>query len=202
VAYEGLQVGLDAARSAGDIRLEAYAQTMLGRIQLNRLELPDATDTFQTALRLARMCDWTGLLPFPESMLADALRRMGQLASARQHAEHATVLADHVGDACYQASSRRALSLVHIDQGDLVTGLSLLRDVPDFCRRLPDVYLWMQAWSVDAAAEVTTMRSLDESPIWIARLESIASSYGMRPFLEHARTYRERSLPHGRVTTS
>jgi DNA-binding SARP family transcriptional activator len=202
VAYERLQVGLDAARSAGNIRLEAYAQTMLGRSQLNRLELADAADTFQTALRLARACDWTGHLPFPESMLADTLRRMGQLVSARQHAEHATVLADHVGDACYQASSRRALSLVHIDQGDLDTGLGLLRDVPDFCRRLPDVYRWMQAWSVDAVAEVTTMRGLDESPIWIARLESIASSYGMRPFLDHARTYRERGLPRGRVTTS
>jgi DNA-binding SARP family transcriptional activator len=201
-AYEGLQVGLDAARSTSNIRLEAYAQTMLGRHQLNRLELADAADTFQTALRLTRSCDWTGHLPFPESMLADTLRRMGRLASARQHAEHATVLADHVGDACYQASSRRALSLVHIDEGRLDAGLGLLRDVPDFCRRLPDVYLWMQAWSVDAVAEVTATRGLDESSIWIDRLGSIASSYGMRPFLEHARTYRERSRPDGRVTTS
>jgi DNA-binding SARP family transcriptional activator len=200
-AHEGLQVGLDAARSTGNIRLAAYAQTMLGRHQLNRLELADAADTLRTALRLTRSCDWTGLLPFPESMLADTLRRMGQLASARQHAEHATVLADHVGDACYQASSRRALSLVHIDQGQLDTWIGLLRDVPDFCRRLPDVYLWMQAWSVDAVAEATTMRGLDDAPIWIDQLESISSSYGMRPFLQNARTYRERRQPRT-VTTS
>lgn len=201
-AREGLQVGLDAARSTADIRLEAYAQTMIGRHQLNQLELADAADTFQSALRLTRSCDWTGLLPFPESMLADTLRRMGSLARAHRHAEHATVLADHVGDACYQASSRRALSLVRIDQGQLDHGLALLRDVPDFCRRRPDVYQWMQAWSVDAVADVTATRGLPEAPTWIDRLETISSSYGMQPFLQRARTYRDRSRHRERTTTS
>jgi DNA-binding SARP family transcriptional activator len=109
-AREGLEVAREVARSRGNVRLEAYTTTMLARHHLGRLELADAADTFEHALRLTRACDWTGLLPFPESMLADTLRRMGHLDRARQHAEHATVLADHIGDACYQASSRRALA--------------------------------------------------------------------------------------------
>lgn len=192
-ASERLEVALDAARTAGNVRLEAYVRTMIGRHQLNQLELADAAETLATGLRLARSCDWTGLVPFPESMLADTLRRMGQLERAHQHAEHAIVLADHVGDACYQASARRALSLVWIDQGRFDDGLGLLTRVPDFCRRLPDVYQWMEAWSTDATADVTTRRGLPDAVGWVDRLERISSSFGLQPLLDRARTYRDRT---------
>lgn len=199
-ARDGLEAALDLARSRHDVRLQAYATTMLARHHLNRLDLAAAADTFQQALHRTRACDWTGLLPFPESMLADTLRRMGDLDRARQHAEHATVLADHVGDACYQASSRRALALVHVDQGRIDDGLKLLTDVPEFCRRLPDVYQWMHAWSIDAAADVTTARGMADGAAWVRRLEEISSSYGMKPFLERAHRYQTRSAPSGLLT--
>jgi DNA-binding SARP family transcriptional activator len=191
-ASEGFGRAMDAARRAGDVRLEAYVHTMVGRQQLGSMALADAVTSLETALRLARGCDWTGLLPFPESMLADALRRMGQLARAHQHAHHAAVLADHLDDPCYQASSVRALSLVRIDRGDVAEGLELLIGVPDFCRCRPDTYQWMRAWSLDAVADVTTARGMADGRAWTEQLGELAGSCGMQPFLERSQLYRER----------
>ena len=192
-ASEGLGRALDSARKAGDVRLEAYVQTMTGRHQLNSMALADAATSLQAALRVARSCDWTGLLPFPESLLADTLRRMGELPLARQHAEHAAVLADHLEDPCYQASSVRALGLVRIDQGEVVDGLKLLAGVPDFCRCRPDTYQWMRAWSLDAVADVTTARGLEGGSRWTEQLCDLAASCGMQPFLDRSELYRQRS---------
>lgn len=192
-AAECLGRALDHARGAGDARLEAYVQTMIGRHHLNGMALADAATSLENALRLARSCDWTALLPFPESMLADALRRMGELPRARQHAEHAAVLADHLDDPCYQASSVRALGLVRVDQGDVEEGIELLADVPDFCRCRPDTYQWMRAWTLDAVADVTTARGMDGSTRWSDQLEDLATACGMQPFIDRVEFYRHRN---------
>jgi DNA-binding SARP family transcriptional activator len=192
-AVDGLGRALDHARSTGNVRLEAYAHTMIGRHQLNDTALADAATSLGNALRLARGCDWTALLPFPESMLADTLRRMGELTRADQHAEHSVVLADHLGDPCYQASSVRALGLVRIDQGHVEVGLELLADVPDFCRCRPDTYQWMRAWTLDAIADVTTARGMQGSGTWSDQLADLATACGMQPFIHRVELYRRRN---------
>lgn len=194
-AAENLGCALDHARTAGDVRLEAYVQTMIGRHHLTGMALADAATTLDNALRLARNCDWTALLPFPESMFADALRRMGELLRARQHAEHATVLANHLDDPCYQASSIRALGLVRIDQGKIKEGVELLADIPEFCRCRPDTYQWMRAWTLDAVADVTSARGMEGSERWSDQLQQLATDCGMQPFIHRVEVYRRRTAP-------
>lgn len=187
-----LEAAATAGEVGGDARLAAYAATMLGRHHLLDDALPEATASLEDAMQLARSVDWTGLLPFPESMLADTCRRTHDLARAARLAEHATVLAEQVGDPCYAASAVRALGLVRTAAGDVEGGLTRLREGPAICGGVPGIYRWMHAWSVDAVADVTSRLDHPEAATWAARLDAVASPSGMTRFVERAAVYRTR----------
>lgn len=196
-AAELLGRALDAARSADDSRLEAYARTMTGRSLLGDASLADAVAALSAAVRTARRCEWTGLLPFPASMLADAARRMGRLEEARRHAEFAVALAEQVGDPCYEAGAARTDGLLRVARGEVDDGLGVVRAVPGFCRRHPDVYVWMRLWALDAAATATTSLGSPDASRWVEELREVATTLGMRPFVERAHDLSHDPVPGG-----
>ena len=182
----------EAAASAGDARLATYATTIRGRQHLTRDRLDEAVVTLRDGVRRARRCEWTGHVPFPESLLADALRRTGDLSTAAGHAEHAVVLAEQVGDPCYRACGLRSLGLVRVDQARVEEGLTILTDVPAFCASVPDAYRWMHAYALDATADATSGQALPDAADWVEASMSLAAALGLQPLLERSRTYRQR----------
>lgn len=196
-ARELLTAALDSARSVSDPRLGAFAQAMLGRDHLLHGDLDPAVGHLEASIDTARSAAWTGFVPFPESMLADATRQRGDLRGARELAEHALTIGRRIADPCWESVAGRSLGLIAVDEGRMHEGLALLADAPEQCRRLPDTWIWVEAWGLDATADVTTARGLEDGALWTARLSELASTHRMRRFAERARLYEGRGVAAG-----
>ena len=86
----------------------------------------------------------------------------------------------------------RGLGLVSLARGDLSRALELLMEAPKRCRRLPDTYLWIEAYALDALCSVAIERGLDTAPLWVDELQSISARRGLRELLLMATVYRAR----------
>jgi DNA-binding SARP family transcriptional activator len=182
-----LSRALEQAATGRDLRLEAYVLTMQGRRHLLRNRLHEADRHLQEALAVVRSLDWTAFRPFPESLLAESVRRTGDLARGRELAEHAYVMGEQVGDPCWESLALRTLGLLNVDSGDLVKGVAMLEQAPVRCRRLPDTYRWIEMWGYAALLDVGERHGLDATTSWRAQLETEASAMGMHPLVERAR---------------
>lgn len=177
---------LELARANGDLRLQAYTLTMLGRRHLLSNRLDEAGRRLEAALEVVRSLDWTAFLSFPESLLAELVRRRGDLPRGRDLAEHAYVLGEQVGDPCWESLALRTLGLVSVDAGDLDRGVAMLEQAPLQCRRLPDTWRWIEMWGYSALVDVGDRHDLEATAGWRTRLETEAIAMGMRPLAERA----------------
>ena len=175
---------LEFAGKERDLRLQAYALTMQGRRHLLSDRLDEADRDLNEALQVVSSLDWTAFRPFPEALLAESSRRAGDLRRGRDLAEHAYVLAEQVGDPCWESLSLRALGLLSIDGGDLDQGVAMLKQAPLQCRRLPDTWRWIEMWGYAALVDIGDRHHLDGTPNWQEQLETEAAAMGMRPLIE------------------
>ena len=65
-------------------------------------------------------------------------------------------------------------------------------DAPKLCRRLPDTYLWIEVYGLDALCSVAVDHGAEGAVGWINELERIAARRGIREPLLHATVYRAR----------
>ena len=72
----------------------------------------------------------------------------------------------------------RGLGLVAAAQGDLARALELLLEAPKVCRRLPDTYLWIEAYGLDALCAVAVEHGVEAAPRWVDELEATAAGSG------------------------
>jgi hypothetical protein len=98
----------------------------------------------------------------------------------------------YLGDPCWESMGARGLGLVAAARGDLDEGLALLEEAPRFCRRLPDSYLWVEAYGLDALCAVSVEHGLPSAPRWIEQLEQIAARGHFRELMVRALLYRSR----------
>jgi hypothetical protein len=70
--------------------------------------------------------------------------------------------------------------------------LDLLVDAPKLCRRLPDTYLWSEAYGLDALCSVALEYGAESTSQWIEELETVAARRGIRELLLRATVYRSR----------
>lgn len=178
---------LQQAGEERDLRLQAFGLSMQGRHHLLRDQLDDAAMHLHEALAVVRTLDWTAFRPFPESLLAESVRRTGDLSRGQELAEHAYVLGEQIGDPCWESLALRTLGLLSVDTGDLSRGLAMLQQAPVQCRRLPDTYRWIELWGYAALLDVGDRHGLAATATWRAQLEAEATAMGMRPMAERAR---------------
>lgn len=134
----------------------------------------------------------TAFAPWPESFRAELDLLRGDLDRAEERFEHAFALGCQVGDPCWESIAIRGLGLVAAARGDVSRALELLLDAPPVCRRLPDTYLWIEAYGLDALCSVAVEQGAEAAPRWIDELEATAATRGMRELLLHAALYRDR----------
>ena len=77
-------------------------------------------------------------------------------------------------------------------RGESSDALELLVDAPRLCRRLPDTYLWIEAYGLDALCAVAVEQGAEGVARWIDELASITARRGMRELLLRATVYRAR----------
>jgi DNA-binding SARP family transcriptional activator len=191
-AAERLRSGIERSDRTNSVHAGAYGRAMLGRLHVLRGELDDARHVLDEALDYVQRHGWTAFVPWPESFRAEVDLRVGDVDAAEERLEHAFALGCEVGDPCWESIAARGLGLVAAARGDMPRALELLADAPKLCRRLPDTYLWIEAYGHAALCAVALDHGAEASGLWIAELEKITARRGMRELLVHAMVYRAR----------
>jgi DNA-binding SARP family transcriptional activator len=191
-AGELLRSAIERARQLPSGQPLAHALTMLGRYHLLRGEIEDALHLLDQALGEAEARGMTAFVPWPESFRGELDLVLGDLDTAEARFEHAFALGCQVGDACWESIALRGLGLVAAARGDVPRALDLLVDAPKLCRRLPDTYLWIEAYGLDALCAVASEHRTETAGRWINELEAMAAQRGIRELLLRATVYRAR----------
>ena len=191
-ARESLKSGVDRALRLDTGQPLGQALTLLGRYHLMRGEIEDAVHVLDRALADAEARGMTAFIPWPESFRGEIDLTPGDLETAEARFEHAYALGCQVGDACWESIGIRGLGLVAAARGDGARALELLVDAPRLCRRLPDTYLWIEVYGLDALCAVAVDNGAEGAVGWINELERISARRGIRELLLRATVYRAR----------
>lgn len=154
-----------------------------------RGEVEDAVHLLDEALAARGM---TAFVPWPESFRGELDLILGDVGSAEARFEHAFALACQVGDPCWESIALRGLGLTAAARGEFPSALELLVEAPKLCRRLPDTYLWIEAYALDALCAFAVEHRAGAAGRWIDELEAIAARRGIRELLLRATLYRTR----------
>lgn len=168
----------------------ALARSFLGRLHLLRGELDLAATFLTRSIDDARKAAWTSFLPWPESLLAEIQLRRGDPPAAEGMFEHAFAMARELGDPCWESISARGLGLATVLKGDVDAGLHLLEEAPRLCRRLPDSYLWVEAYGLEALCGVALAHGSPSAARWIASLAEVSERAGFRELSVRALLHR------------
>lgn len=177
-AEQDLLDAVAGADGAGLIAPAAFARSFLGRLHLLRGELDEAEYALRVSIEQALAIGWTSMVPWPRALLADVGLRRGDLDAAGEMFEYAFTMGRQLGDPCWESVGARGLGLVAISRGDVEPGVRMLEQAPALCRRLPDSYLWIEAYGMEAMCAVAVDQHLPEAGRWIAELETLAAGAG------------------------
>ena len=197
-----LHSSVERSRRTDSARLQAYALSMLGRFHLARGDIETARMVFDETLALVEVRGWTAFRPWPEAFRGEIDLIDGDVQAARERFEHAFAVGREVGDPCWESISMRGLGLVAAAEGDVTRALEHLLEAPRLCRRLPDTYLWIEAYGLDALCRVGLEHGAESVPVWIDQLAAVAASRGMRELLLRATLYRARLGDPGAFTVA
>ena len=123
---------------------------MHAKLHVLREELDEAAVLLDRALELVDARGLNSFRSLPESFRAEIDLRHGHVDAAADAFEHAFALGCEIGDPCWESIATRGRGLVAVERGDVERGLELLVEAPRLCRRLPDTYLWIEAYGLDA----------------------------------------------------
>ena len=191
-ASRALLEALRLAEAADAGAPPAGARTFIGRGHLLRGELPAARDALDRAVELARRLRWTAFIPLPESLLAEVDLAEGRTEDAAAKFEHAYELSIQLGDPCWEGMAARGLGLVTDQRGDREGAIRWVAEARTRCVRLPDAWLWVEAYCLDALSALAQDERRPEAAQWIGDLEALAARTGMREMVARAYLHRGR----------
>jgi DNA-binding SARP family transcriptional activator len=191
-AVELLRSSIARSENARSPEAEVFGRTMLAKLHFLRAEIAEATALLDLTLVLVETHVLTSFRPWPESFRAEIDLVQGDVEAADRAFEHAFALGCEVGDPCWESIAARGRGLVAVERGDVEQGLELLEEAPRLCRRLPDTYLWIEAYSLDALCRAAVEHDRDSAGRWIDELEAIAARRGLRELLARAYVHRAR----------
>jgi tetratricopeptide (TPR) repeat protein len=171
-------------------QVNAWVWTFTGRLHLLRQDLDQARECLTKGLDSARTLRWTAFVPLPEALLADVDLVQGRVEAASAAYDHAHALALQLGDPCWEGLAARGLGLVAAHQGDAATALHWITEARHRCVRLPDAYLWVEGYCLDALCTLALDLQRIEAPQWIHDLEALATRTGMRELVARAYAHR------------
>lgn len=190
-ALEVLSTAVDRADASGARDASIFARSFLGRLHVLRGEVDEAEAVLGPAAQEARD-RWIALLPFLEALLAETELMTGAIPAAERRLERAFVMGRQLDDACLESITTRGLGLAAVAAGDVGRGYELLVSAPRLSRRLPDSYLWIEAYGLDALCRVAVEHRPAQAPGWVAQLERLAARCGMRELLAWSLLHRSR----------
>lgn len=191
-ALEALEQAVGLARTVGERSIEAWALTFIGRSHLLRGELAEARGALEPALKIVRQLRWTAFLPLPETFLADVDLAEGSTDAAAAAYEHAYALALQLGDPCWEGVAARGIGLVANRRGNRDEALRWVIEARVRCVRLPDAWLWVEGYCLDALCTLSIEQHRPDAKRWIGDLQVLATRTGMRELVARAYAHRAR----------
>lgn len=181
-------------RALGKSRVEGWAEAFLGRTRLLRGELDLARVSLVRALEICRAAGWVSFAPWPQALLAQVDLEEGRIDAASEGFEAAFAVGCQLGDPCWEGMGARGIGLVRMARGDIEGGLAWLDDARIRCIRIPDAYVWIHAFCLDALCAAGVAHGPAASARrWVSDLEAVAARSGMREMLVRAQLHRIRS---------
>lgn len=168
------------SRLAGDPRREAFGRSMLGRLALIRGDLALAAEQLEASIHLAERDHWLSFLPWPQALEGELQLVEGDPAAAAVTLEQAFARACQVGDPCWEGISARGLALVAEATGETERAFDVLSEARSRCNRLPDPYVWLDVYILDALCEVGRRHGHPETRRWVEAMGERSSRTGMR----------------------
>jgi DNA-binding SARP family transcriptional activator len=191
-ALRELREALRLAGEADATPVGAWALTFIGRSHLLCRDMVAAREALERALVVARRLRWTAFIPLPESLLADVDLAEGRTDAAAAAYEHAYALSLQLGDPCWEGMAARGIGLVADQRGDAEAGLRWVSEARTRCVRLPDAWLWVEGYCLDALCVLGIQHRRPEAARWVADLEALATRTGMRELVARAYLHRGR----------
>ena len=191
-AVEQLHEAQGLSALAGDWRQASYTLSMLGRTNLLCGDLDAAATALDEALELARRENWLAFTPWPDALRADVDFARGELDAAEERYEHAFAMGCQVADPCWEGMAARGIGLVAASRGRPQKALEWLREARRRCARLPDAYLWVEAYTLDALCSIAVAHDDQAAPAWVEELAQLAGRTGMREMVARAYGHRAR----------
>jgi DNA-binding SARP family transcriptional activator len=183
----------EAAASAAALakpRLEAWALAFLARGQILREEWDAARSSAGRSIEVTRATGWITFLAFPQSLLATVDLATGRVDEAGSEFEAAFALGCQIGDPCWEGIAARGIGLVHRARGRADEAISWLDDARTRCVRIPDAYLWIHAYCLDALCDAAIEAESPQARAWVGDLETLAARTGMSEMLVRAQLHR------------
>jgi DNA-binding SARP family transcriptional activator len=171
-------------------RLEAWALAFLARGRIVREEWEAARSAAARSIEVSRTTGWIAFLALPQSLLATVDLATGRLDEAGTAFESAFALGCQIGDPCWEGVAARGIGLVHWSRGRVDEAISWLDDARTRCVRIPDSYLWIHAYCLDALCEVAILSDSPQARAWVGDLETLAARTGMNEMLVRAQLHR------------
>lgn len=184
-----LEEASQTADAAGSPRAAAWSLAFLGRAHLLRGELGQARRALERSAALSRSLGWISLTPWPEALLGHVSLAEGRTEEARELLDGAFALGCQLGDPCWEGTAACGIGLILAAEGDGKGALRWLADAATRCVRLPDAYLWIRAFCLDALCGVAVAEEHREARRWIADLEALAAQGGMQEMLVRAQLH-------------
>ena len=179
-AIELLTRAIDLSRSGGDLRMEIYALSMLGRVHLFLGDLDAAATTLDTSIELAERDHWLAFLPWPQALRGEVQLSRRDTTGASGYFQQSFARACQLGDPCWEGISARGLALVADALGDSDTAFRTLADARLRSNRHADPYVWLDGYILDAQCTLGRRHAHPDTARWVAELRSLSSRTGMR----------------------
>jgi tetratricopeptide (TPR) repeat protein len=168
------------SREVGDLRREAYALCMRGRVDLLRGDLDAAEDHLGSAVGMAEQEHWLAFLPWPQAFQGELRLARDDPLGAAEIFQQAFARACQLGDPCWEGITARGLALVAEAAGDAERAFDLLRDARARSTRLADPYVWLDAHILDAMCDLGRKHRHPHTRRWTDTMRELVSRTGMR----------------------
>ena len=175
-----LDEALRLSQDSADLRREAYALSMRGRLDLLRGQLDEAEVRLSASVELAEREHWLSFLPWPQAFQGAVHLARGDAGRAAETLHQAFARACQLGDPCWEGVTARGLALVADATGETDRAFDLLRDARVRSNRLADPYVWLDAYILDALCDLGRRHRHPDTQRWVEALRELASRTGMR----------------------
>lgn len=178
-----LTEAVELGRRAGESRREAFAWSMLGRINLLHGRLDQASEELDTSITLAGREHWLSFLPWPQALSGEVQLLRGDLDGASRVLHQAFARACQLGDPCWEGISARSLALVADAQGEPERPFEIAADARVRANRLADPYVWLEGYILDAECELGLRHRHPDTERWVEAMGTLAARTGMRELM-------------------